>query len=132
MAPLGFDATVFSPVVDFKFRNDTDNYYIMGVINDREANTLQIDFYGQPTGRTVELVSETIKDVPHDEPIYEDDPTLPVGTIEQVDWAHPGATIVLRRVIQDSVTGEELGSDEFWSEYRPWQARYLVGTRESK
>lgn len=131
-SPLGFDATVFSPVVDFKFRNDTENYYIMGVINDREANTLQIDFYGQPTGRTVELVSETIKDIPHDEPIYEDDPTLPVGTVEQVDWAHPGATIVLRRLIQDSVTGEELGSDEFWSEYRPWQARYLVGTRESK
>lgn len=131
-SPLGFDATVFSPVVDFKFRNDTDNYYIMGVINDREANTLQIDFYGQPTGRTVELVSETIKDIPHDEPIYEDDPTLPVGTVEQVDWAHPGATIVLRRVIEDSVTGEELGRDEFWSEYRPWQARFLVGTRESK
>ncbi|MGB0388618.1 MAG: VanW family protein [Ardenticatenaceae bacterium] len=127
-SPLGFDATVFSPVVDLKFRNDTPNYYIVGVINNREANTLQMNLYGPPTGRQVELVSETVKTLPHGEPIYEEDPALPAGETKQVDWAHPGATIVLRRVVRDSTTGQEMRRDEFWSQYRPWQARYLVGT----
>ena len=130
-SPLGFDATVFSPFVDFKFRNDTENYYVMGVVNNREANTLQINLYGPSTGRQVELVSQTLKTIPHGEPIYEKDPTLPTGTTEQVDWAHPGATIVLKRVIRDSTRGQKLRSDEFWSEYRPWQARYLVGIGEN-
>lgn len=127
-SPLGWDATVFAPWVDFKFRNNTPNYYLMEVENNRAANTLQFNLYGSPTGRDVELVSKTIETIPHGPPIYEDDPTLPVGVTEQVDWEHEGATIVVYRVIRDSQTGAEIERDEFWSEFEPWQARYQVGT----
>lgn len=126
-SPLGFDATIFSPVVDLKFRNNTDNFYLLDVANDPGANTLQINMYGPPTGRQVELQSTTTEVVAHGAPIYEDDPALPAGVIEQVDWAHDGATIRLDRIVRDA-NGQEIGRDVFWSNYRPWQARYLVGT----
>lgn len=127
-SPVGWDATIFSPVVDFKFRNDTPNYYVMEVNNNRSANTLEINLYGPPTNRDVQLGAKTVETVPHGPPIYTDDPTLPTGVVKQVDWEHDGATVVIYRVVRDATTGAELRRDEFWSKYRPWVARYQVGT----
>lgn len=126
--PLGLDATVFSPWVDLKFRNDTDNYYLIESAINMETKDLTINFYGPDTGRRVELVGPTIvSTTPYGPPIYQDDPTLPAGTIEQVDWAHEGATVKVERIIRDT-SGNIIGRDEFWSEYKPWQARFLRGT----
>ncbi len=125
-SPLGFDATVFSPWVDLKFRNNTENYYLMEVENNPDANTLAINLYGPSTGREVEVLSTTVETIPHGPPIYETDPALPPGTVKQVYWSHPCATIKLERIIRDT-NGNEIGRDVFWSDYKPWQARYLLG-----
>jgi vancomycin resistance protein YoaR len=126
-SPLGYDATVFSPWVDLKFRNNTEHYYLMEVEDNPQALTLAINLYGPPTGRDVEIISTIVEEVPHGPPIYEEDPALAPGVVKQVDWEHPGATIKLERVIRDSATGAEIGRDEYWSVYEPWQARFLVG-----
>jgi len=126
--PLGWDATVFSPWVDLKFKNDTQNYYLVESEVNLRTKDLTINLYGPDTGRRVEMVGPTIlEEQPSGSPIYEDDPTLPAGTIKQVDWAHPGATVKLERIIRDA-GGNELTRDVFWSDYRPWQARFLRGT----
>jgi vancomycin resistance protein YoaR len=127
-APMGWDATIFSPVVDFKFRNDTPNYYVLEVETNQAANTLTMNLYGPPIGRTVTMDARTTATVPHGPDIYEDDPALPVGVVEQVDWSHDGATVVVSRVVTEDATGQVLYRNEFWSEYRPWQARFRVGT----
>ncbi len=125
-SPLGYDATVFSPWVDLKFRNNTDNFYLMEVENNPDNTTLAINLYGPPTGRSVEVLSTVVEEMPNGPPIYETDPALPAGTVKQVDWEHPGATIKLERIVRD-LSGNELGRDTFWSNYAPWQARFLVG-----
>jgi vancomycin resistance protein YoaR len=126
--PVGWDATIFSPIVDFKFRNDTPNYYLLEVETNQAANTLTMNLYGAPTGRTVAMDSRVTATVPHGPDIYEDDPALAAGVVEQVDWSHDGATVVVSRVVTDNATGQVLYDDDFWSEYRPWQARFRVGT----
>jgi vancomycin resistance protein YoaR len=123
----GLDATIYTPDVDFKFRNDTDRFILIQTYTDGEAGTLTFRFYGTPTGRLVTVdgpVEENV--VPHGPAIYQDDPSLPEGTVEQVDWAKDGVDVTMYRTVTegDSV----IHQDTFFSRYRPWRAVYLVGT----
>jgi hypothetical protein len=54
--------------------------------------------------------------------------TFPKGTVKQVDWAANGANVVFTRKVERG--GQILYNDTFRSNYRPWQAVYLVGTKE--
>ncbi|MDQ7028498.1 MAG: VanW family protein [Ardenticatenia bacterium] len=127
--PIGLDATVFSPYVDFKFRNDTDNYYLLQRELDLKAKRLRFVLYGPDTGRMVEMIGPQVLEItPHGDPIYEEDPSLPAGVIKQVDWAQDGARVKVERIVRHRTTGEVIYHDVFWSTYRPWVARYLVGT----
>lgn len=126
--PVGWDATVFSPWVDLKFKNDTDNYYLMESELNPRTKDLAINLYGPDTGRRVELVGPVVtEEKAPGPPIYQDDPTLPPGTVKQVDWEHPGATVKVERIVRDAITGNEISRESFWSIYRPWQARFLRG-----
>ncbi len=129
--PVGMDATVYSPYVDFKFVNDTDNYYLIeSEVNQRTAE-LTFYLYGPDTGRTVQMIGPTILETtPALAPIYTEDPSLPAGVVEQVDWARDGAKVKVERIVTDA-SGNQLYHDVFWSNYRPWAARYLVGTGPS-
>jgi vancomycin resistance protein YoaR len=60
--------------------------------------------------------------------LRQDDPTLPKGTVKQVDFAANGANVVFSRTVTRS--GQTLIQETFRSNYRPWQAVYLVGTKE--
>ena len=74
---------------------------------------------------TTPIVTDRIPAPPD---LRQDDPNLPKGVIKQVDWAAQGATVVFTR----SVTrNSEVIHKEVWkSIYKPWQAVYLVGTKE--
>jgi vancomycin resistance protein YoaR len=123
----GLDATIYTPNVDFRFRNDTDHYLLIQTKVDEESDTLTFTFYGTPTGRQVTMEGPFEENlVPHGPPIYQEDPTLPKGTTEQVDWAKDGTDVTVRRTVtQDGVV---IHQDTFFSRYKPWNARYLVGT----
>ncbi|MBI2327158.1 VanW family protein [Candidatus Curtissbacteria bacterium] len=123
----GLDATVWSPAVDFQFRNDTEHYILVQAMVDLTAARLEVDFYGTVDGRRSEISDPVISNIQPPPPDkYQDDPTLPKGTVKQVDFAAPGATSVFKRkVFKD----QQLIIDEsFTSNFRPWQAIYLVGT----
>jgi len=123
----GIDATVFAPAVDFQFKNDTENYILVQTAVDRANAKLQVDFYGTQDGRQVEMTTPVVSNlVPAPPDRYQDDPTLPKGTVKQVDFAAQGATAVFTRKVY---RGDKLLIDEvFKSNYRPWQAVFLVGT----
>ena len=126
--PIGMDATVYSPYVDFKFVNDTDNYYLIESEVNQRTEEITFYLYGPDTGRTVQMIGPTILETtPAPEPIYIEDPSLPAGVTKQVDWAHDGAKVKVERIVTDE-SGQTLYHDVFWSNYRPWAARYLVGT----
>lgn len=129
--PVGLDATVYAPDVDFKFRNDTPYYLLIQTETDLQAQTVAFRFYSTSVGRRVEMEGPTIENrLPHGPDIIEEDPTLPVGTHKQVDWAVDGldATII-RRVYEGQKLVRE---DRFFSRYQPWQARFRVGVKPAE
>ena len=123
----GFDATVYGPTVDFKFKNDTGNYILIQTEVDKTNNILTFKFYGKNDGRKVELSQARVYDVQPPLPeIREEDPTLKRGVVKQVDFPAWGAKSIFNYKV---TRGEEiLFEKEFFSSFRPWQAVYLVGT----
>ncbi len=129
--PVGLDATVFSPTVDFKFKNDTDAYLLIQPKLDLKATTLTFNLYGTKPNRTVEMEEPILERViVHGPAIYTDDPTLKKGVTKQIDFAHDGADVTVWRKIL--VNGQVVKREKFFSRYEPWVARYLVGTKVVK
>lgn len=126
---VGLDATVYAPSVDLKFKNDTPGYILIQTTVDKKNEVLIFDFYGTNDGRKVIIGKSIITNqTPPPEPIHQEDPNLPKGEIKQVDWPAWGANVKFS--YQVTRNGEVLQEKEFISRYRPWQAIYLVGTKE--
>lgn len=53
--PQGMDAAVYTPTLDLKFVNNTDNYILVQVEMREESNELFFRFYGSKKGRDVEV-----------------------------------------------------------------------------
>ena len=124
----GIDATVYVPSVDFKFKNDTGNYLFIQEAIDINTMVLTFTIYGKSDGRTVSMTSPIItSQIPAPETQYQDDPTLPKGVEKQIDFAAAGANVVFSRTVKKD--GKE-SVDTFKSNYRPWRAVFLRGTKE--
>jgi vancomycin resistance protein YoaR len=126
----GLDATVFVPVVDFKFTNDTDHWLLMETYVYGDYRQLVWKFYGTDDGRTVDWSTTGLKnkkDPP--DPVYEENPDLAKGEIKQVDWAVEGATVTITRDVYRD--GQKLWQDVFKTKYQPWAAvcQYGPGTK---
>ena len=120
----GLDATVFAPVVDFRFTNDTPYWLLMETYV--SGATLTWKFYSTSDGRSVDWDTSGLQDVVEPpEPLYEENPDLPEGTIKQVDWAVDGADVTVTRTVTRD--GSVLHSDTFRTHYQPWQAIYQYG-----
>ena len=127
--PVGFDAAIFQPSWDFKFKNDTQAYVLIQSYVNAEENSLTFKFYGTPDGRKVEITEPVVTgQTPPPASVYEDDPNLPKGVVQQVDDAVWGATSVFTRTVKkgDSV----LFTETYTSKYQPWRAVFKVGTKE--
>ncbi len=123
----GLDATIYSPDLDFKFRNDTDYAMLIQTASDLEEGTVTFSFYSTHTGREVTVDEPEITNVvKHAPPLYEPDPSLPKGTTEQVDWAVDGLDVRVKRTVKQ---GDQIvHQDEIFSHYTPWRAVYKAGT----
>ena len=125
--PPGLDATIFSPSVDLKFKNDTGHHILVQARV--EGTDLYVDLYGTSDGRTVEMTKPAIiSQTPALPEIRQDDPSLPKGTVKQVDWAAAGANVVFKRKVTKG--GITYIDETVRSNFRPWQAVFLVGTKE--
>ncbi len=124
--PPGLDATIFYPSVDFKFKNDTGNYLL--IQTEVVGTSLTVNIYGKPDGRVSTLTTSIVTNqTPAPPDLRQDDPTLPKGTAKQVDWAANGANVRFSRSVTRGQ--DKLIEETFYSNYRPWQAVYLVGTQ---
>jgi vancomycin resistance protein YoaR len=122
----GLDATVFAPLVDFKFTNDSDNWLLMETYVNQAARTLTWKFYSTSDGRQVEWQTSGLKGIVEPpKPVYEENPDLAKGEIEQVDWEVEGADVTVTRTVK--LGGEVLYSDTISTHYLPWRAVYQYG-----
>ncbi|MBU0650039.1 VanW family protein [Patescibacteria group bacterium] len=128
-SPVGYDASVYQPSLDFKFVNDTPGYVLIQSATDLATNSLTFHIYGTPDGRRVEMGEPKLYNVVGaPAPLYQDDPTLPAGVVKQIDFAAPGGTAVISRKV---TKGDEiLFEDTFKTVYQPWRAIFLVGTKK--
>lgn len=123
----GMDATVFEPTVDLKFTNDTPGHILVQALLDKKNYALTIEFYGTSDGRIVNVTTPKVSNQTAPPPdLYQDDPTLPNGTVKQVDFKAWGAKVTFDYKVERN--GETLIDKTFVSSYRPWQAVFLRGT----
>ncbi len=121
----GFDATIYTPTVDFRFRNDTDNYLLVQPDVNSAGGVITFNLYGTKPDRQVTISEPIVTNQQEPEaPSYQVDETLAQGEIEQVEWPKEGMTVVVERTI---VEGGETRTDTLTSQYQPWQAVYLIG-----
>lgn len=125
----GFDATIYSPTVDLKMKNDTPSNILIQTEIIPEESLMYFRLYGKKDDRKVEISPVQVYDVAAPPPDkHEDDPTLPKGTVKQVDFAAWGAKASFNYKITKG--GEVVQEKTFFSSYKPWAAVYLVGTKE--
>ncbi|MEW6716913.1 MAG: VanW family protein [Chloroflexota bacterium] len=126
----GLDATVFLPLVDLKFTNDSPYWILMETYVDVSARRLTWKFYSTSDGRVVEWETTGLTNkVDSPDPAYHENPELDKGEIRQADWAVEGADVTVTRIVTRG--GEVLHRDVFKTHYLPWQAvcEYGPGTK---
>ncbi|HUQ85737.1 MAG TPA: VanW family protein [Candidatus Limnocylindrales bacterium] len=125
----GVDAAIYSPGVDLKFKNDTGKHLLIQAFPDMNDYSLSFQLYGTKDNREV-IINEPVilSQSPAPEPEYQDDPNLPKGQVKQIDFAAGGANVYFTRTVKKD--GKTIADDKFVSNYRPWKAVYLRGTKE--
>ncbi|MBP9702156.1 VanW family protein [Candidatus Woesebacteria bacterium] len=123
----GVDATVYSPSKDLRFKNDTPGHILVQTINDPKELHLVVEIYGTSDGRVATVTEPKVSGMSGPLPtIYQDDPSLPTGTMKQVDWAASGAKTSFEYKVERN--GDVLQDKVFSSNYRPWASVFLRGT----
>jgi len=123
----GLDATVYVPLVDFKFTNDTPYWLLMETYVNVGARRLTWKFYSTSDGRSVDWNTSGPTDVvPAPEPLFQENPELGVDEIKQVDWSADGAFVQINRTVFKN--GQVYFADNFFTSYSPWQAVCEYGT----
>lgn len=128
-SPPGIDAAVYVPSVDMKFKNDTDHYLLIQTVIDFNEQRLTFQLFGTKDDRQTIINQPVIlSQSPAPPAEYQDDPTLPKGQIKQIDFAAGEAHVYFTRTVKKD--GKIIADDKFVSNYRPWKAIYLRGTKE--
>lgn len=127
----GLDATVYFPLVDFKFQNDTANWLLMETYVNVGARTITWKIYSTSDGRSITWeTTGPANVVPPPAPLFEENPDFKVNQISQVDYAAQGADVTVSRTVWRG--GQVYFSDQFITHYEPWQAvcQYGPGTED--
>ena len=118
-ALAGLDATVYFPLVDFKFTNDTPYWILMETyMGDR---SLTWKFYSTSDGRSVTYdTTGPTNIVSAPSPLFEENPELSKNEMKQVDWSANGADVSVTRTVWKN--GAVYFQDTVTTHYEPWQA----------
>jgi vancomycin resistance protein YoaR len=129
----GLDATVYEPLVDLKFTNDTPYWLLMETYVNVGARRITWKFYSTSDGRSVTWDTTGPQNrVPAPDPAFEENPDMGKGQMQQVDWSAEGADVTVNRTVMRD--GQVYFSDQFSTHYAPWQAvcQYGPGTEKPR
>ncbi|HEX3050090.1 MAG TPA: VanW family protein [Aggregatilineaceae bacterium] len=122
----GMDATVYSPIVDLRFTNDTPYYLLIETYVNLNNSTITFKFYSTSLDRRVEKEGPYIKNqTSPPPPVYRANANLRSGQINQVDYAVSGADVYVYRTVYE---GDRviIDHEEFHSHYVSWANQYEV------
>lgn len=124
---LGFDATVFTPEVDFRFRNDMATPITMYTFYDVNSATLTFEIWGTSDGRTVSYQGPYVKNVVKPgAAIWQYDPKLPRGAVQQLVHGRSGMDVNYLRAVR-MPNGSLKHNDNYYTHYQPWADQFLYG-----
>lgn len=129
----GLDATVYTPLVDLKFTNDTPYWLLMETYVNEGARRITWKFYSTSDGRTINWdTTGPVNRVAAPEPKLEENPDMAKGEMKQVDWSAEGADVLVTRTVMRD--GQTYFTDQFSTHYAPWQAicQYGPGTQKPR
>ena len=122
----GLDATIFSPVADFRFLNDRDAWLLIETEMDENEQSLAFRFYSVLDSRVVTVSEPEVSDIVEaKDSVYEFNPDLESGEIKQVDWENEGAKISVERVVV--YDNKVIIEDTIRTTYQPWGSVYQFG-----
>jgi vancomycin resistance protein YoaR len=122
----GMDATVYAPIVDFRFKNDTPYYLLIETYVNLNNSSITWKFYSTSMNRRVVKEGPVIRNqTAAPPPIYHANPALATGQIRQIDYAVSGADVYVYRTVYE---GDRviIDHEEFHSHYVPWADQYEV------
>jgi vancomycin resistance protein YoaR len=129
----GLDATVYFPLVDFKFTNDSAAWLLMETYFSAQSQTLTWKFYSTSDGRTVQWDTSGPQNiVPAPSPILQLNNELGPNEFKQVDWHAQGADVTVNRTV---LIGDRIHFvDKFNTHYQPWAdiCEYGSGVEDPK
>jgi vancomycin resistance protein YoaR len=115
----GLDATVYFPLVDFKFTNDSPYWILMETYMGNGSLTWK--FYSTKDGRSVTYdTTGPVNVVSAPPPSFEVNPELKKNEMKQVDWSANGADVTVTRTVWRD--GSVLFQDQISTHYEPWRA----------
>jgi vancomycin resistance protein YoaR len=126
----GLDATVYFPLVDLKFKNDSPYWLLMEVYVSLSRQTITWKFYSTNDGRSVQWHTTGPTDVvPAPADVFRENPELKKDEIKQVEWKAEGADITVNRTVMKN--GSVYFEDSYYTQYEPWGAvcEYSPGTK---
>jgi len=129
----GMDATVYFPLVDFKFQNDTPYWMLMETYVNVQARTITWKIYSTSDGRSVTWETTGPQNVvAAPEPVLEENPDMKADEIKQVDYAAEGADVTVTRTVWRG--GFVYFTDQFQTHYEPWAAvcQFGAGTENPR
>ena len=129
--PPGFEATVFSPYKNLKFRNDTGAALYLQVTWYLRSQRLQMDFFGPKPDRKASISRSYVTRVlpPGPSRIQADD-RVPLGQMRRIDHAENGMNVRIDRVVK--MNNGSIRRDSTFSVYTPWGAIYGVNPNDPR
>jgi VanW like protein len=125
---LGFDATVYSPGTDFRWRNDTPGPVYFTTSTNPDAATVTFEVWGISDGRTTSYAGPFTKNVV--EPsvaTWQYDRALPSGVVRQLVHGRPGMDVTYLRTVR-MPDGSLKHNDNFYTHYSPWDNFFTYGS----
>ena len=111
-------------------KNNTPGHLLIQTFFNPKTASLIFEIYGTSDGRVSSTTKPIVTDIqPPPEDLYIDDPNLAQGIVEQIDWKAWGAKVWFDYKVERGE--EEIYKKRFYSNFQPWQAKYLRGTKSS-
>ena len=129
--PVGFEATVYAPDKNLKFKNDSGGTLLIQTEWDEQAQTLGFYLFGRAPNRSVIVSKPSISDFkPAAKPSYTADPKIRLGSSRRIDVPMQGMTSVITRRV--TMQDGKVRRDTLKSVYQPWGAVYAVNPKDSR
>ena len=129
--PVGYEATVYAPYKNLKFKNDTGAGLLIQTTWDRAQQTLRFDLFGAKPEREVKVSAPVVGDFkPPADPTYMPDKRVALGGRRLIDSPEQGMTAVITRQVHYA-DGRDV-QDVTRSIYKPWGAVYGVNPQDPR